>query len=187
MQAPHRLLLPGNRHAGSQLAVRQRDRQQCRRISQITRSAGLTVREPVSLPHSCANTEIFGQRIKPPTICCSAQLGESKRSCIAWSAVQHLAEGSNAHKVTLVQSTGVEFPEVTTLWDGDKMRSVGAGVRAKRFGFLPVKVLPTQYRASAALEIVLMPQSRSSVPTVSIGGFMSSVNCTFSWCCRCMQ
>ena len=39
-----------------------------------------------------------------------------------------------------VQSTGVEFPEVTTLWDGDKMRSVGAGVRAKKFGFLPVKV-----------------------------------------------
>ncbi len=39
-----------------------------------------------------------------------------------------------------MQSTGVEFPEVTTLWDGDKMRSVGAGVRAKKFGFLPVKV-----------------------------------------------
>jgi hypothetical protein len=45
------------------------------------------------------------------------------------------------HKATLVQSTGVEFPEVTTLWDGDKMRSVGAGVRAKKFGFLPIKVL----------------------------------------------
>ena len=40
----------------------------------------------------------------------------------------------------LLQSTGVEFPEVTTFWDGDKMRSVGAGVRAKKFAFMPVKV-----------------------------------------------
>ena len=40
----------------------------------------------------------------------------------------------------LLQSTGVEFPEVTTFWDGDKMRSVGAGVRAKKFAFVPVKV-----------------------------------------------
>ena len=61
--------------------------------------------------------------------------------------MQHLAEGSTAHKATLVQSTGVEFPEVTTLWDGDKMRSVGAGVRARKFGFLPVKVLPIQHHA----------------------------------------
>ncbi|BDA46693.1 probable chalcone-flavonone isomerase [Coccomyxa sp. Obi] len=38
------------------------------------------------------------------------------------------------------QSTGVEFPEVTTLWEGDKMRSMGAGVRAKKFAFVPVKV-----------------------------------------------
>ena len=41
----------------------------------------------------------------------------------------------------LLQSTGVEFPEVTTFWDGDKMRSVGAGVRAKKFAFVPVKVI----------------------------------------------
>ncbi len=39
-----------------------------------------------------------------------------------------------------MQSTGVEFPEVTTLWEGEKMRSMGAGVRAKKFGFIPVKV-----------------------------------------------
>jgi hypothetical protein len=39
-----------------------------------------------------------------------------------------------------VQSTGVEFPEVTTLWEGDKLRSMGAGVRAKKFAFVPVKV-----------------------------------------------
>ena len=49
----------------------------------------------------------------------------------------------------LLQSTGVEFPEVTTFWDGDKMRSVGAGVRAKKFAFVPVKVslLGTAQRA----------------------------------------
>ena len=40
----------------------------------------------------------------------------------------------------LMQSTGVEFPEVTTLWEGEKMRSMGAGVRAKKFAFVPVKV-----------------------------------------------
>ena len=83
MQAPNRLLLPTNRHAGSQLAVQQRGLQRCQRISQITRSAGLTVREPVSLPRSCADTEIFGKRINSPTFWCSAQLGESKRPCIA--------------------------------------------------------------------------------------------------------
>lgn len=38
------------------------------------------------------------------------------------------------------QSTGVEFPEVTTLWEGEKLRSMGAGVRAKKFAFVPVKV-----------------------------------------------
>ena len=38
------------------------------------------------------------------------------------------------------QSTGVEFPEVTSLWEGDKLRCMGAGVRAKKFAFLPVKV-----------------------------------------------
>ena len=41
---------------------------------------------------------------------------------------------------TLLQSTGVEFPQVTTFWAGDKYRSVGAGVRKKKFGFIPVKV-----------------------------------------------
>lgn len=52
----------------------------------------------------------------------------------------------------LLQSTGVEFPEVTTFWDGDKMRSVGAGVRAKKFAFVPVKVsLPEHSTASLAL------------------------------------
>ena len=50
-----------------------------------------------------------------------------------------------------MQATGVEFPEVTTLWDGDKMRSVGAGVRAKKFGFLPVKVSTTRLHLSASL------------------------------------
>ena len=39
----------------------------------------------------------------------------------------------------LAQSTGVEFPEVTTLWEGDALRSMGAGVRAKKFAFVPVK------------------------------------------------
>ncbi|KAK9826897.1 hypothetical protein WJX81_006395 [Elliptochloris bilobata] len=38
-------------------------------------------------------------------------------------------------------STGVEFPEVVSLWgSSEKFRSVGAGVRAKKFAFVPVKV-----------------------------------------------
>jgi hypothetical protein len=38
------------------------------------------------------------------------------------------------------QATGVEFPEVVSLWGAsDKFRSVGAGVRAKKFAFVPVK------------------------------------------------
>lgn len=53
-----------------------------------------------------------------------------------------LYKAVNLYLLLLVplQSTGVEFPEVTTLWEGDKMRSMGAGVRAKKFGFIPVKV-----------------------------------------------
>jgi hypothetical protein len=34
----------------------------------------------------------------------------------------------------------VEFPEVTSLWQGERLRCVGAGVRAKKFAFVPVKV-----------------------------------------------
>jgi len=38
------------------------------------------------------------------------------------------------------QATGVEFPEVVSLWGAsDPFRSVGAGVRAKKFAFVPVK------------------------------------------------
>ena len=29
---------------------------------------------------------------------------------------------------------------MTTLWEGDALRSMGAGVRAKKFAFMPVKV-----------------------------------------------
>ena len=39
-----------------------------------------------------------------------------------------------------VQSTGVEFQEVQSLWQGAKFRSLGAGVRVKKLGgFIPVK------------------------------------------------
>lgn len=64
-------------------------------------------------------------------------------AALAQQQIKVWTEGRNERvlaRLLLVQSTGVEFPEVTTLWDGDKMRSVGAGVRAKRFGFIPVKV-----------------------------------------------
>ena len=62
--------------------------------------------------------------------------------CISMPRVVHFRSPCTGFDELLAwaQSTGVEFPEVTTLWDGDKMRSVGAGVRAKKFGFLPVKV-----------------------------------------------
>lgn len=52
-------------------------------------------------------------------------------------------------KIAVLQSTGVEFPEVTTFWDGDKMRSVGAGVRAKKFAFMPVKVCLCMWKSNA--------------------------------------
>ena len=54
----------------------------------------------------------------------------------------------------LLQSTGVEFPEVTAFWDGDKMRSVGAGVRAKKFAFVPVKVT---FIANSTASLALFP------------------------------
>ena len=39
-----------------------------------------------------------------------------------------------------MQATGVEFPEVVSLWgSSERFRSMGAGVRAKKFAFLPVK------------------------------------------------
>ena len=60
--------------------------------------------------------------------------------------------GQSPH--VLLQSTGVEFPEVTTFWDGDKMRSVGAGVRAKKFAFMPVKVTAPEH-STATLDLLL--------------------------------
>lgn len=46
-----------------------------------------------------------------------------------------------ADKAPLVQVTGVEFPEVQTLWGStDPYRSMGAGVREKKIAFISVKV-----------------------------------------------
>lgn len=55
--------------------------------------------------------------------------------CSASSAARQLS------RVAALQSTGVEFPEVTSFWTGtERYRSLGAGVRAKSFAFVPVKV-----------------------------------------------
>ena len=39
-----------------------------------------------------------------------------------------------------VQATGVEFPDVSDFWQGESFRSLGAGLRSKKFAFVPVKV-----------------------------------------------
>ena len=65
--------------------------------------------------------------------------------CLSWvGTVRGESQGALEHlgiltAPVLAQSTGVEFPEVTTLWEGDALRSMGAGVRAKKFAFVPVK------------------------------------------------
>ena len=38
------------------------------------------------------------------------------------------------------QATGLEFPEVTSFWLGDRARCVGAGARTKKIAILSVKV-----------------------------------------------
>ena len=40
----------------------------------------------------------------------------------------------------LLQATGVAFPEVTTFWQGEKFRCLGAGNRKKKIAFVGVKV-----------------------------------------------
>lgn len=72
------------------------------------------------------------------------------------------------------QSTGVEFPEVTTLWEGDKLRSMGAGVRAKKFAFVPVKV-----RAPVLRLLLHMPTPDLVVcrqPSLVIGAYLLNKN-----------
>ncbi|KAK9806338.1 hypothetical protein WJX72_010689 [[Myrmecia] bisecta] len=38
------------------------------------------------------------------------------------------------------KATGVEYPTVTSFWEGEKFRCMGAGVRAKKIAFVSVKV-----------------------------------------------
>lgn len=40
----------------------------------------------------------------------------------------------------VLQATGVAFPEVTTFWQGEKFRCLGAGNRKKKIAFVGVKV-----------------------------------------------
>lgn len=61
-----------------------------------------------------------------------------------------------------LQSTGVEFPEVVGLWGStEKFRSVGAGVREKKFAFVPVKVLAWWHALQHHAALSLAPMSVS--------------------------
>ena len=42
--------------------------------------------------------------------------------------------------VQRAQATGIEFPDVADFWQGESCRSLGAGLRSKKFAFVPVKV-----------------------------------------------
>ena len=48
-------------------------------------------------------------------------------------------EAKNDWFLFLLQSTGVEFPEVTIAWQGEKFRCLGAGNRKKKIAFVGVK------------------------------------------------
>jgi len=57
----------------------------------------------------------------------------------------------------------VEFPEVTAFWEGEKMRSMGAGVRAKNFAFVPVKVTKKHDTFTAKFTCINTPTVSQSV------------------------
>lgn len=56
--------------------------------------------------------------------------------------LQPLTDSGNRLITVLLQSTGVEFPEVTPVWQGDKFRCLGAGNRKKKIAFVGVKASP---------------------------------------------
>ena len=60
--------------------------------------------------------------------------------CICIEIMLDGKEGLCTYRGSLLQSTGVAFPEVTTFWQGEKFRCLGAGNRKKKIAFVGVKV-----------------------------------------------
>ena len=73
-----------------------------------------------------------------------------------------------------MQATGVEFPEVVSLWgSSERFRSMGAGVRAKKFAFLPVKA---RARLLCEMQRELTEQGYCSIMHRQTGGSQRPVH-----------
>ena len=72
-----------------------------------------------------------------------------------------------AEQCCFVQATGVEFPDVSDFWQGESFRSLGAGLRSKKFAFVPVKVrqhsLWQSQCAGSAVSMCSLPCGRKHV------------------------